>query len=67
MSDNDSCPTVLRIAIQVLHMCILKCNILDRQTSPICDITDKAKKGVLLHLSIFLLHLYIILIFNPHI
>ena len=46
MSDNDSCPTVLRIAIQVLHMCILKCNILDRQMSPICDITDKAKIGV---------------------
>ena len=27
-------------------MCILKCNILDRQMSPICDITDKAKIGV---------------------
>ena len=70
MSDNDSCPTVLRIAIQVLHMCILKCNILDRQTSPICDMTDKAKKGVpiSMHLTIyFIFIIYILLLLNPHI
>ena len=46
MPDNHAAPTILRIAAPVLHMCILKCNILDRQMSPICDITDKAKIGV---------------------
>ena len=70
MSDNDSRPTVLRIAIQILYMRIFKCNILYRQTSPICDMTDKAKKGVpiSMHLTIyFMVFIYILLLLNPHI
>ena len=70
MSDNHAAPAILRIAAQVLHMCILKCNILDRQTSPICDMTDKAKKGVpiLILLTIyFIFIIYILLLLNPHI